>query len=44
MRNQPYKKVHINGVQVNPITKEKPYLNTGLNRKTRRRIIKNSTK
>lgn len=40
MVNQPYKKVHIDGVQINPITKGRPYSNTGLNRKSRRKLIK----
>ena len=40
MRNQPYRKFEVEGEVMNPVTPDKPFLHTGMNRRVRKRFIK----
>ena len=44
MKNVPYKKVHIKGVLINPITKEKPYLHQYATTRAIKNMVKNVIK
>jgi hypothetical protein len=43
--NKPYRKVHVDGFLINPVTKESPYVNTSPNRSSRRKrnVVKNNS-
>ena len=41
LTNVPYKKVHINGVLINPITKEEPYLHKYPNASRLKKLLVN---